>query len=96
MSKKIRRGKSEGDILRTFRYKYSGEWRWSPVSSCSKLSRGDKLKLSIANLKRHYVVGYADKLEEFIKALEKSFQIFLEARARRMTEWKLERIEERN
>ena len=61
---------------RTFRYRYSGEWRWSPVSSCSKLSRGDKLKLSIANLKRHYVFGYADKLEEFIKVLEKSFRFF--------------------
>ena len=80
---------------RTFRYKYSGEWRWSPVSSCSKLSRGDKLKLSIANLKRHYVVGYADKLEEFIKALEKKFPDFFRGASETYDRMKLERIEEK-
>ena len=65
------------------------------MSSCSKLSRGDKLKLSIANLKRHYVVGYADKLEEFIKALEKKVSRFFRGAGETYDRMKLEKIEEK-
>ena len=53
------------------------------------------MKLSIANLKRHYVVGYADKLEEFIKALEKKFPDFFRGASETYDRMKLERIEEK-
>ena len=53
------------------------------------------MKLSIANLKRHYVVGYADKLEEFIKALEKKFPDFFRGAGETYDRMKLERIEEK-
>jgi len=63
------------------------------VRSCSKLSCGDKVKLSISNLKRHYIVGCVDKLEEFIKALEKTFPYSFRGASKMYDRMKLERIE---